>query len=258
MTAGGTALGAAGAVVASGLVGMACGGPVGWTRAQAGLRYRVGEVQHVLPSLRYVGSAPCLLREPVLAAMQQVFRYTHALLEGEGIEHWLTIGSLLGAYRHGGFIPWDDDIDLQVPLRFHDRLTALKTRIECDGYRLLRAAGGYKLATGNRWCYPYVDLIMVERRNDRMALCFPLKPDGTPTFRKAAQWPRECYLVNDIYPLGQVPFEGDEAPVPRAGCELVLRLYGEDALQTVRHRRWARWHNHLFMMTCFRLGLSGG
>jgi hypothetical protein len=108
------------------------------------------------------------------------------------------------------------------------------------------------------WRYPYVDLILVAPRDGRLALACPLDRDGRPTFAKARQWPRENYREADVWPLGEAEFEGMRLPVPHAGAALVQQLYGDDALTRVRHRRWARWHNHLFMMTCFRLGLSRG
>ena len=31
-----------------------------------------------------------------------------------GVRYWLDGGSALGALRHGGLVPWDDDLDLSI------------------------------------------------------------------------------------------------------------------------------------------------
>ena len=41
-----------------------------------------------------------------------LMKKVHDVCEKHGLKYWLNFGSLIGAIRHSGFIPWDDDIDL--------------------------------------------------------------------------------------------------------------------------------------------------
>lgn len=63
-----------------------------------------------------------------------ILKEVHQFCVKNSIKYSLSGGSLLGAIRHNGFIPWDDDADIQMPRPDYDRF--VRTFKSDRGYRV--------------------------------------------------------------------------------------------------------------------------
>jgi lipopolysaccharide cholinephosphotransferase len=84
------------------------------------------DFDELIPDLRPQGDNP--LRSCQLV-MLRLLKVLDAVCAQEGLSYWLDGGTLLGAVRHGGFIPWDDDVDVKMPLEDYRRLVEIGPRV---------------------------------------------------------------------------------------------------------------------------------
>ena len=77
--------------------------------------------------------------EEIKSLQLEILQSVHDFCEENGIRYVLWAGTLLGAVRHNGYIPWDDDIDIAMPRadfdkffqEFHHKRFIAKC-IDCD------------------------------------------------------------------------------------------------------------------------------
>ena len=92
---------------------------IGWDEMQE----QIDTVNYLLNQyldIRNIPKATGLLRQVQLADAE-LLRIVTNLLTKNDLVYWLDYGTLLGAVRHGGFIPWDDDLDIAMPRQDYDK-----------------------------------------------------------------------------------------------------------------------------------------
>lgn len=118
-------------------------------------------------------------KQILLEILQEFHQFCHR----ENLRYSLYAGSLIGALRHQGFIPWDDDIDVLMPREDYERLFHLYRTSPHPAYLELNDS-----RTRPGYFYPFMKLedtrtIMIGKGKKRVRIglhidIFPL--DGMP------------------------------------------------------------------------------
>jgi lipopolysaccharide cholinephosphotransferase len=152
------------------------------------------------------------LREVQLGVLREVNRFCRAT----GLTYYLAYGTLLGAVRHGGYIPWDDDVDVMMPRSDYETFVERFAGAAPDH---LGVAGP---GTRPGWPLPYV-----KADDDRTELREPLEE------------PVRLGVNVDVFPLDVVP----ASPLLRRVQALELRLLRWALeLRYISAERGRGWH----------------
>lgn len=81
-----------------------------------------------------------VLREIQLECLE-LLKVFDDVCKTSNLEYWIDFGTLIGAIRHGGFVPWDNDIDVSMPRQSFEKVAdLLQERLKDTDYQV-RTAG---------------------------------------------------------------------------------------------------------------------
>lgn len=160
----------------------------------------------------------------------QILDYIDSVCKENNLHYYLSGGTLLGAIRHKGFIPWDDDIDINMPRKDYEKLLLIINESD-NKYKAL----SYKYETD--YYYPFAKIIdsstMVTENNtvksSKMGIWVDIFPiDNLPNDTKLRKRIQEkCWVYRQIWGHALV-WKGhlsNRGLVYKIGC-LICYLYG--------------------------------
>jgi hypothetical protein len=165
-----------------------------------------------IPNLKMNFRAYVIKRNAAKGLLDLLGKVIYVFMDSD-VPYFAIAGTLLGQQRHGGFIPWDDDIDLGV---LASDLDLMKSAVELDDSLEWREGGNVLRISYKGINYPFIDIVPFAPipPDGIMAGCYPVNEVGEFQFAYHKQYPRESYPEEWIFPTQQASFEHLNISIP--------------------------------------------
>lgn len=117
--------------------------------------------------------------------MLDMLKYIDKICHENNIKYWLSSGTCLGAVRHGGFIPWDDDCDIEMLEKDYKKLITVLRKMDNHEYKL------QYIGNEDKYFLPF------GRLRDSLSI---INQPGAPLYRFNGVW-------IDIFPIERKPLK---------------------------------------------------
>ena len=173
----------------------------------------------------------------------ELLRIVRDYLESNNLRYWLDFGTLLGAIRHKGCIPWDDDIDIAMPRKDYEQFISKASSFFCQLGIELKVCQfwvglGYNHSSTGIWIdiFPYDVYYSDDEEFAKMELKQAIKR-RSPISQKGKT--KYYYLANDdasilrfhrastIFPCKQGTYEGYCFAIPNDNSLYLKTIYGD-------------------------------
>jgi hypothetical protein len=145
------------------------------------------------------------------------------ILDRHNIKFWAVYGTCLGAIRHNGLIPWDDDFDIAFDIADENKLLAIQKDLESEGMVLTLKSCDYRMV----YKIKYVKNPSDKHKNVWLDL-FPYyyKKDDDSWHRVKGKYVK--IKNQDLFPLKKVKFNDYKISVPNNYMKYLNDFFGND------------------------------